>query len=273
MKVCVIGNSQVSALRMAIENGLCSTSCSIDFYSIVVSMNLDSIDSIFQYTMVDDGFIRPIGDSHKVFTTVDSAITTGLNFMPYAAIVISAGGYWVFRNRNEHWIFEIGIPEWSADASSGLKIPDVVSSSLFKATTAAMQPHSSTLQMCEQLAKNFPGKIIIQPWPLPSESILENNEWKINRLYGKNAAKVSSYYYKAQYDAILKMASKMRNDIVVLPYPNEDWLENGVTPRQYETADPWHMNDKYGALVMAQVMDVLCDGVASSPVQGNRIKQ
>ncbi|CAG1023100.1 hypothetical protein MTYM_02196 [Methylococcales bacterium] len=257
MKVCVIGNSQVSALRMAVASEVFSPFHEIDFYSILVSRNHSNIEYAQPYTQIKSGFLHPLDAKHKIFTNVDSAVKSGLNLLVYDAIIISAAGYWVFRNQNDHWIFEIRLPEWEIDENNSVNVPCVVSSGLFDATTNMMQAQSVTMQICEQLANNFSGEIILQPWPLPSESILHDKDWRINILYGKNASKIISYYYHSQYRAIMDLTMKMRKDIVTLPYPNHEWMNNGFTPSEYETNDPWHMNHKYGSIVLKQAISVL----------------
>ncbi|MFM8332223.1 MAG: hypothetical protein ACKN9T_11085 [Candidatus Methylumidiphilus sp.] len=205
----------------------------------------------------NNGRIRPLFADRTIYTTIAGAETAGLDFSAYDVLVLSAAGLLAYRNNNSHLMFEIRLPRWETMPGGNIPMPTVVSSGLFGTVIAETLMRSWAIQMCRVLSSAFEGQIIVQPWPLPSASILQDNNWNIRILYGERAAEISSYFYALQYQKMLAIFSEIDNDIIVLDYPNHNWLDHGFTPSAYGTGDPWHMNINYGSLVMAQIAKAL----------------
>lgn len=252
MKVCVIGNSQVGALFKAAQGNSARQYEHYDFHSILVARNVD-IDSIPPgYVEIKNNRLVTTSAKHKINSQSSYYSDTGLDFSQYSAIIVSACGFWAYRNENAHWLFELRLADWPLKADSNIPTPLMVSVGLFEQITYAMQSHTVTMQICEALATSYAGKILVQPWPLPCETILLDQSWKLRRLYGDYACSISQFFFASQYKAIQQYLAQLGEQFTLLPYPDPDWLHSGYTPERFGTSDPWHMNADYGALVLQQ---------------------
>jgi hypothetical protein len=241
MKVCVVGNSHVGSLREAAAVDKDRLPFEIDFYAMLAA------HPVFK----EGRLVCP--DPSKIFTNIPGAAENGLRLGDYDYILLSAGGYWVFRNEQAgHMMFEIRLSNWTANPAVDFALPRAVSADVFRATVKCMQNISTTIQTCRILAKRFDGRICVQPWPLPSSSMLKDRNWRLKQLYGPNIAPISAYFFQTQYSVVSELTKEMRPDIKMLTYPRDEWFAYGFTPEEYEAPDPWHMNARYGSIVLAQ---------------------
>jgi hypothetical protein len=241
MRVCILGNSHVAALYDAWYEEKDLLPCPVDFFSTPSPSNY-----------VKDGRLFA-SDPDTVSTNVADAINDGLRLSEYDCILISAGGYWVYRNEHKgHPLFEIRLANWEAHEH---RPPRIVSSAVMDATIVSILLRSPVIQICESIAKCYQGKMLVQPWPLPGPGVYEDREWNFAKLYGESAPRVTAEFFMRQYEAMRKLLRQFREDILLLPYPEPVDPGSGQTPGHFASADPWHMNQEYGRLVLQQLRD------------------
>jgi len=233
MRVCVIGNSHVAAVKAGCSDARFDRAWSLDFFAVPAG-------SIH----VEGDRLVGSGPRQVLRTTPSDALELG----PFDAVLVSAVGNWAFRNENwRHILFHLGICGWGGNLQQ-------VSHAVFRKALRQVLADTQVVRLCRDLPSIYAGQLYFQPWPLPSEGVLEDSAWRMNEIYGEGAAAVVARYHSLQYELLQELLGGAGT---LLPYPEAAWLERGVTPRGLVSEDPWHMNDRYGAAVLAQLQDAL----------------
>jgi hypothetical protein len=226
MRLCVVGNSHVGALRSAYNSTQASSSLQVDFYAVPG-------DS----PVTKDGAVVALESVHSTVGPV-------LDPSGYDSILVSAVGYWAVRNVNAgHPLLKMALSTWASELPT-------VSAGVFKRASRQVLVDYPIMRFCADLRTVFAGKIYFQPWPLPSSDVYQDAEWRLNVLYGGRAPAVIAYFYQLQYELLGEL---LADKGTLLPYPKAEWLREGSTPAELATQDPWHMGGTYGELVLAQL--------------------
>jgi hypothetical protein len=146
---------------------------------------------------------------------------------------------------------------------AGLEVRDdsiapvpVSGSCFYEIAAAKFCPGMVGFNFLRQLRNSFGGKIIVQPFPLLSEEILNRDDWHLARIY-KDPVAANQFMLKIKDDFLSSICSEL--SCCLLSYPNSQWREAGFSPREYIHAyDCHHPTDSYGALILAQLESQIC---------------
>jgi hypothetical protein len=255
MKFCVIGNSHAAALRNGTKLSGALKAPYLDFW-VIGGANQPAV-------VFEGGRIRPAPAKFQVrpISTVPDAAENGLDIAPYDAVIISACGLRAPRNRlisrdpSVHPHGHLACEGWLELKAE--KVPaevQPVSPQEFEAAVTSLLSSHPTMQLARLLAENFKGRVFLQPWPPPNETIFDDAEWFLVRRYGKNGSRLAwRDFLRVQFHALQKLARELGSRFEVIDYPMAEILEHGMMPPGYSVPDPWHANAKYGALVLEQI--------------------
>ena len=106
-----------------------------------------------------------------------------------------------------------------------------------------------------QLRSVFRGKVIVQPFPLLSEQIRDRTDWSLAKIYD-NPDAANKLMLNIKDEFLANICSELQ--CTLLPYPSLEWRSIGFTPAEYiKPSDCLHPTDSYGALVLAQIENIL----------------
>jgi len=232
MKVCVVGNSHVAAIRSAWAEGSSPlTAHHVDFFAVARGD-----------PAVAAGHLVVSGAA-----TVHSTVGDRLDLSAYDAILVSAVGNFAVRNQHPHPLLAMALPQWHCTLPK-------VSASVFRRCVRHGLGEFAWVSLALQIAEAARGRTYLQPWPLPAPDVAADPDWKLGKLHGSGVAGVLSTYFKVQDEELRDMLGSRGE---VLPYPRQEWLDGGFTPAEFGTRDPWHMNAAYGRIVLQQLADRL----------------
>jgi hypothetical protein len=175
----------------------------------------------------------------------------------YDLIVVSALGY-----IDGGFYYSNPISTLTNIAPAGLEVcnksanPALVSKNCFYQIAAAMFcPGMIGFRFVRQLRDVYGGDILVQPFPMLSEDILNREDWHLTKIY-KNTFAANKFMLKIKDEFLLNFCAELHCSL--LPYPDSKWRDIGFTPREYMSDhDCLHPTNSYGALVLAQIEDQL----------------
>lgn len=277
MRLCIVGTSHVAALRLA-----CSGLDTGDFRPAAqpgAGFDLGAIDAFaipggYGPALVLDGLrLRPRNPGARVETNVPGAVEQGLDLSVYDQVLFSAAGLpAVRRSFVGHVLVAQAHAGWWRGASAhapGLgqlepttgadaNVPQPVSEAVLAlAIAGALRPMHGLQALCD-LARALPGRVTVQPVPLPVRRILRQSDCPLAAWYGEDAGALLSWYWRVQQAEIRRHLSERGLQVRHLPLPDPAWLDSGFSPDRYaEGEDGWHLNADYGRQVLGQWLAAL----------------
>jgi hypothetical protein len=255
MRVCVIGNSHVAALKNATETAAMPLDHPLLFYALPGRAQ--------PIVSVTEGVLHPVGP-HRLATTVTGAEATGLRLADFDAIVLSACGWYaartafVDRDPHHHPLGVVASAGWlSDDISTRPETVQTVSQSVFHAVVDAYVRSHASVRLATLLGQQYGGLVLLQPWPAPSQILINDSTWYLNAWYGSGASRVWQAFIEAQHLALDAVADEMGPRVTHLGYPQAETRAAGFMEASWCTKDPWHANEHYGSMVLKQVNDHL----------------
>ncbi|MCI4678315.1 hypothetical protein K9U39_08005 [Rhodoblastus acidophilus] len=251
MKVCVIGNSHVAALREALGDGKRRGGRDVDFYALpgggqpIIAAKGDRL--------------IPVAPQRPVVTDVEGAETEGLRFAAYDALALSACGLFAARNifiERDPAIHPCGAfacPAWLEDAPEPAGGERIVSKSAFDAIVEAYIRSHGSIRLAQLLAREFKGQVLIQPWPAPSRALASDSGWFLNQRHGSRGPLAWKAFFTAQRRALANISRELGARFTLLDYPLPETLDDGFMEPRWCIHDPWHANATYGELVWDQI--------------------
>jgi hypothetical protein len=82
-------------------------------------------------------------------------------------------------------------------------------------------------------------------------------DWFINRWYGEHAPRAWFDFFVAQLLTLRNIAAELEPRVILLDYPLQDILKDGFIDGNFCDSDPFHANEKYGALIVEQIAALL----------------
>lgn len=111
------------------------------------------------------------------------------------------------------------------------------------------------VQFLISLRQHYDGIIILQPFPLISDAVIDDPEWPLNEMY-KDPLDAHRFFCKIRDAFLMQMCEK--HSVELLPYPRSEWLHNCLTPKELMSPiDGIHAGSHYGIMVMKQIVDVI----------------
>ena len=245
MKICIIGNSQAAALKKAVDAGIWQAQVPVTFETYAIPGGRGP------HLGIREGRIYPVKNAKRLLTDIDGAADAGLDLSGYDAVLYSAAGLPAHRLQ-----FDFHPLNKIADASLITNRPEhkrqLGSSAIFVATIAAEIAKIDSTRTLEVLRSLYDGPIYVQGWPLPSPNLINRDDTDLPTLYGDNLGRFLSTYYGVQRTALAKACDAAGTTL--LPLAIKESLTTGFTPLDYCSGEPWHMNERYGEIVLDDVM-------------------
>jgi hypothetical protein len=252
MRICIVGNSHVAALKGASDANPAPHCQYPGFYAVPGG---DQPRMRFV-----EGRLFPADPSLKVLTTVPGARTEGLALADFDIIVLSACGWPAARTHYieldpaNHPLGVVTCAEWVAgDAPGPPATVQRVSQAVFRAVVAAYVRNHPPIKLAVILQQHFHGPVLLQTWPAPNKDIVNDRSWYLNSWYGSRAIRVWRTFIEAQHMALDAIAMELGPRFTHLGYPLPHTRDVGFMEAHWCTSDPWHSNKHYGAQVMKQI--------------------
>lgn len=252
MVAALIGNSHVIAVETALRRAKASR---LDVRRSCFSSDFLTVDEI------EDGdrlrlrvFVDEPGEKKWPDIYIDDC----------DHVIISAIGWWAPRNLTvDDYDPPIHPLAYMACAGWGYA-PDCVpanirltSTAVFRATVEAWVREQPLTQILQRLAAVYQNRIFLQPWPAPNRMLKTDVEWFPNRWYGKRGPRVWFDFFTAQLHALRAIAAECGPKVTLLDYPLAEIYEDGFMDGALCDSDPFHANEKYGALVVKQISSMI----------------
>lgn len=252
MKGLVFGNSHVGAIRLGSRQ---VKTPKLDFYSIQGG-NEPNVKII-------DGRIFPAKPTERLYTTLGSAETDGLDLSPYDFILFTSLGYGPIRERYpQNLLRKVALVEHRQPGATET-IP--VSRGFLENAMRVVFSRKPGLAAIRQLRSIFRGPMFCAPLPLPVMSRI-GEDHPLRRTYGPEAETFITWFASIQLKLIHEALGDLDPEITILKHPDPAWLAAGALPAEYISAngDTWHANGRYGTLVLEQVCAALSRSVAET---------
>jgi hypothetical protein len=111
--------------------------------------------------------------------------------------------------------------------------------------------HQPGISFLRTLRDNYPGPILVQPFPQLTEAVLDHDDWDLTRMYRDPAA---AYRFFSKLRTLVLMRYTDMLSMRLLPYPYWFVTESGFTMRQHMQPDGIHPNDEYALAVIDQII-------------------
>lgn len=239
--ICVIGNSQVGALKQGYDS-LNDLTYRASFFSIPGGggPRLD---------IKDNAISIPEKLSMRVETDIIPLPSDRLDISEYDAILLSGVGIPAIRNTNNtisRKYLVAGFIENRKDVDR-----QVLSKDVFSILVEKEVHRSPSFLNIIKISSIFNKKIYVQQFPLPTPIVSSQPDFDL-QCYGENVGAFLSWYYQKQINAMEVGVS--RENVLIINYPQE-WLEVGFTPVEYSSHDAWHMNKEFGSYFMGELLE------------------
>jgi hypothetical protein len=185
----------------------------------------------------------------------------GISLADYDKFVIAACGWWAARNENidsgNHPLAHMACASWQCESHRAPAGVSLVSEDVFRHAVEGWIRDQPVIQLATHISNCYQGQMILQPWPAPNVELITDANWVLNRWYGLKGPIAWFDYFKAQHMAIKALTKEMRGSPMLLEYPLPGPILNGFMAGDWCDPDPFHANEKYGDLIVKQVIDVL----------------
>jgi hypothetical protein len=242
VRLLVIGNSQAAALRLAVAPSLPpgasgpATHGALTVYFYV----LPGADG--PKLRRDGDRLRPKTADRDAMTTIDGDVAGGVDPRAFDAVLVSAAGLPPDRGRPGHVVTDLTIAALAPERQEG------VSHAVFHRTMVATYGAGNAWKSITLIREASPGPLLIEPWAMPTRDVLTRRESAAVDRYGGH--RFFAWYAAAQRAMLEELVARDLGEATVLPHPPAAAGEPGFTADAFRTGDPWHMNGRYGALVL-----------------------
>jgi hypothetical protein len=250
MNILIVGNSQLACLKKAHDanNEILGKLGNIRFYVTPGGTG--------PYLIVKNDFLEltkggvnpkfpprayPENTPHIPLSHYDLVIVSALGY-------IDGGFYYPSPATRQGLLFKFG-PKTNDITKRLLSAP------CYKSVIEGTLLNQPGFKFLAELRKSFPGRILVQPFPLPSTQIREHPDWPLNKMY-ENPMGAHKFFCDAR-DRFMKSYCDNFN-AELLPYPYIVSIGDYFTPSEFITqSDGLHPYDRYGKLVIEQIVNVV----------------
>jgi hypothetical protein len=251
MKICIIGNSHVAALKAALPSTQLTGSDVVDFYALIGGEQ--------PQLSLEGGRLRPVSP-REILTTVAEAVENGLDITLYDGLVISACGWFAARNEfitadpHSHPLGCFSCVDWiGGDLDRTPPGTEFLSTAVFDATVESYIRSHASIKLALLLSEHFKGSVLMQPSPAPNCALRADPTWFVNAWYGPRGPRAWFAFFKAQRLALEAVVKELGQRFSLLDYPLPGPSLDGFMDEEWCVSDPWHGNVKYGRLVLDQI--------------------
>jgi hypothetical protein len=175
-------------------------------------------------------------------------------------IVISGMGLIDAGHRYKMLTVEQGLL-FNCQPRAGTELP-LLSEACYRQIIAHVLERQPGVVFARQLRQATTAHVIIQPSPLLSDEMPENEDWPLARLY-HNPARANAFFTEARLAFLTDLSREIGADL--LPFAGPDWLTGGFTPRHLmEPYDGVHANVPHGRLILLQIAAAIAARTAPS---------
>lgn len=241
--ICVIGNSQVGALRLGYKS-LENCNYEASFWTvpggggpkISIQSNLLNASEV---------------SLDKLQTDIKPAPKEGLDISNFDAILLSGVGIPAIRKIPGGTGFHSKYAVAGFLPKKAVKGKQILSKEVYSLAVEHALHSIPSFKNISTIESIYKKKIFLQLFPLPTPDIVNQGDFFLGH-YGTNVGKYLSWYLTVQSNCI-KRHIKNKN-ISIVGYPTE-WLQSGFTPIDYSShRDAWHLNEDFGRFYMGQLM-------------------
>ena len=248
MKGLIFGNSHVGAIR---EGWALDKQKEMDFFAIPGGGGPN--------VRTEAGRLFPARKDARVISSIFEVESEGLDLAPYDYVAFCSFGFGAARPSN-HWHI-LRVLSLARMAKAEQDGTTAVSEAFFKKAMAMTFSNQQGFKALRQIARLFRGPVICVPAPLPIAAELEPDNL-LRTIYQDDLLKFLSWCGGVQMAQLQEILQDVDGDIRLLEFPEMSWLTSGTTPSDYisDTKDPWHVNGRYGRLVLKQIQRSLAGG-------------
>ena len=254
MRICVIGNSHVAALKKAaaiinLDN--------LDFYAIPGAGAPD--------LLIKEGRLFPDYTSNKgvtypsfkqgewVLSNIPNVERDGLKLSNYDCILYSGIGLPALRSSNINTLNQVVCCYYSG-YNIASSLPFVSKYCFEKLMQKELQTNAS-INSLKLIMQHFKGQILLQHFPSPSEGIVAQDDF----LYKESltVSELITWYYSEQIKYINQLIANSKNaEYLFNNFELTD--QNGFSDGIFALpSDGWHLNQSYGVEVLLRLKNHL----------------
>lgn len=246
MKICIIGNSHASALKLAMDTGWSRSDFDIDYMVLPGGGG--------PYLSRENSRLKPRRNSFKMASNVAGGAEGGVDVANYDAIWVSGVGFNVslrgISNKETHPLMLARINTWPAGASGLPRITERFMRQLVKSDIAS----SASWRVCQDVVDMGSTRLVIHPAPRPGAAAFSDETHPLVADYGEKGAGDPIREMMNIGDAMLhELALETDSGIQVARYP-DDVLDDGFTRPEYlRKNDVLHVGAEIGAAMLDQM--------------------
>lgn len=245
MKVCVIGNSHLGALKLARDQGIADTNgAALTFFG-------SHAGTLRSLKLQDNCLVSDDPDVQK-WLAFTSGGQTRIDPSLFDAVLVLGCGYGLGRAASVYRSHRLPAHRTSADQ-------ELISEAALAAAVADILANTIGLRVMRLVKRAAPGKpVAFLPDPIPAKSIIRGDApW----LAAHDTLAMFHGLFKSSRKAVAKMVHVVRQPL--------DTIEQGFTAPQFTAGsvkmlpgfvqkhnadEPYHMNAQYGARILTQVL-------------------
>lgn len=250
MNILIVGNSQLACLKKAHDanSGLLGNLGNIHFYVTPGGTGpyLTVKNDMFELTKggVNPKFpprAYPEDTPHIPLIYYDIVIVSALGY-------IDGGFYYPSPATRQGLLFEFG-PKANGISNR------LLSAACYRSVIEGTLLSQPGIKFLAELRNGFPGRILVQPFPLPSTQIRDHLDWPLNKMY-ENPLGAHKFFCDTR-DMFMKSYCDNFN-AELLPYPQIVSSGDYFTPSEFMAqSDGLHPYDRYGKLVIEQIINLI----------------
>lgn len=177
--------------------------------------------------------------------------------------IVSAAGWWACRNEHllrngpTHPLAFVRCAHWGTPATKAADDLQIVSCAAFDDMVCAWIARHRMSELVRFLALEADKKVIWVSWPVPSRSLVSDQNWLLRVWYGERMPTVWRDFRASEQRAVRRLTAEYGDNVVLLPTPHPEMEMEGFMDEALASDDPFHGNINYGGLVVEQLVPFL----------------
>lgn len=256
-RLCVIGNSQVGALKRGFDQLRAEAHPVCELYSACF-WSLPGGDG--PCIQVHGSTISALPERrHEVKSDLALPPDGSLDLAGFDAVLLAGVGIHAIRRQHHSVLSRHVVAGFIDDVAAVASGQQVVSRAVFARLAAAYLQQLPCVANIAKIAAIGPRPILVQTFPLPTSRLVEQADFDF-AAYGRGLPRFLAWYHRLQVQRVEAHGSGA--DLRVLRYPDA-WCDSGFTPDAFGNGkDAWHMGPRFGRWFMGQLLPQAWLGVA-----------
>lgn len=247
MRICIYGNSHVSALKEAMDHREKIDGVDVEFYAVPGGRGPN--------IALHNGRLKPKRPKAIVQSTVSGAEAAGLELAMFDVIVFCGLGLPAHKAKADgHLLNHLKLARFASNPSSGRQLVSEAVMAMCIDQDLREAPGSQGFRLVRSA---FPGRLLAITRPLPTRRLFTPRDSTASDLpdqYGDQVGDFLAWYFAKQNESARSIAVDLDAQVVTPPEP---FLHAGFTPDEYGSSEAWHMNKFYGQLMLDRTLAVL----------------